>query len=160
MLQERINRVINNHQLSCGHTSHYIFVLKGFTDVLSHFSVPVDSLDVFKIHTKKNFYITYEEALSLGEGIINELKENDYDPWVVDFNWFKDGYISNQTIPEYTSSKKWHHQYFVSYPSLDFVPPHKFISIFNTTNPLTGITDVKEMDNEERYTLYSSWFQE
>lgn len=155
MLQERINRVINNHQMSCEHRSHYLYILKGFNVVLDRFTVPVDNLDINRIEEQKNFYLKYEEAMTLGDGIIQRLKDNDYDIWIVDFNLFKDGYLSKRVLTDYTDSRPLNDLFLVNYPELTWVKAHKVIAIFNTDNPLQGISD-HDIDNEERLNLFKS----
>ncbi|QIK85277.1 hypothetical protein G7061_01005 [Erysipelothrix sp. HDW6B] len=156
MLQERINRVINNHQLSCGHTNHYIFILKGFTHVLKKYSVPVKDLDVVKIPTKTNFYITYEDAMTLGDGFVSALIEHEYDPWIVDFNFFEGGYLADIDSVDYTNRKPLANMLLVNYPEISWAPERKTIHIFNTNNPLIGIVDDPDTPrtNEDRLNIF------
>lgn len=155
MLQERINRVINNHQMSCEHRSHYLYILKGFNVVLDRFTVPVDNLDVNRIEEQKNFYIKYEEAMTLGDGIIERLKDNKYDMWVVEFNLFEGGYLAKRVLTDYLDSTPLDDLFLVTYPELTWVESHKSIAIFNTDNPLKGIDD-DSLDNRARLELFKN----
>lgn len=155
MLQERINRVINNHQMSCEHRSHYLYILKGFNVVLDRFTVPVENLDINRIEEQKNFYIKYEEAMTLGDGIIKRLKDNNYDIWIVEFNLFEGAYLAKRVLSDYLEATPLDDFYLVQYPDLSWVETHKTIAIFNTDNPLKGISDMP-LDSDARIDLFKS----
>lgn len=156
MLQERINRVINNHQLSCGHTDHYLYVLQGFTPVLEHYTVPVDPFDASLLKTKVNMYVTFEEALLFEPSQIQALRDQEYDLWIVAFNFFPHVFISNTSASDYASIERHEDVYVVTYPELPWVETRKTISIFNTMNPLIGVVqDSHRRDSfNEYYDIY------
>ena len=129
---ERINRVINNHQFTCQHLSHYLFVLKGFDAFIDKISINVKKFDSTDLGSRKNYYLTYSEALLLDDKTVQELKDNNYDVWIVDFNL-----IPNTWIVKENDELK----FIDSFDPLDFVEERKTLSIFNTTNSLTGIVD-------------------
>lgn len=139
-LQERIDRVINNHQCNCQHPGNYLFVLKGFENILKTHTVPVNHLDASKIHRRENFYITFEEAQTLSEDVVNLLSEYQYRIWAVDFNLFKEGHMSADGS-------------FKEYPQPDWFEARKTIAVFNTLNPLIGLVDDPKID-VDRMALY------
>lgn len=142
LLQERIDRVINNHQCNCQHPGNYLFVLKGFGDVLKHFSVPVKHLEPERLYRRENYYITFEESQTLSEEIISTLRKYKYRVWIVDFNLFPEGHLAMDGS-------------FKEYPQPDWFEARKTISIFNTINPLIGIVEDPKA-NVDRMALYRS----
>lgn len=139
-LQERINRVINNHQYNCQHPGNYLFVLKGFEYVLKTHTVPVNHIDVDAIHHRDNLYITFEEAHNLSNEIVDLLKEYHYHIWLVDFNLFKEGHMSSDGT-------------FVEYPDVSWINEKNSISVFNTINPLIGLVS-NPSEDINRFDLY------
>lgn len=162
MLQERINRVINNHQLSCQHTNHYLYILKGFNAILPQFTVPVEALDKTQLAALKNFYITYEEALDLDEAVIRELKERKYDLWIVDFNWFNKVYLTREDNLHVLAKWKVNGENYIAYPVLDWQETRKTISIFNTNNPSIGFIEppIPQDDSDECIIRYRELLKE
>ncbi|QIK69148.1 hypothetical protein G7062_02100 [Erysipelothrix sp. HDW6C] len=151
MLQERLNRVVNNHQMTCEHTNHYIYILKGFSKLKDRLSVPVDAFDASHITQKKNMAITYEDALNFKTEIIHSLLDNAYDPWVVDFNFFLDGYLA--ATDAYPTAIPLNDGFLVTYPPLDWVPDRKTLFVFNQVDPLREFGVTEALDNQERYEL-------
>ena len=129
MLQERINRVMNNHQYSCQHPGNYLFILKNFDDVLKTHTVPAAHLDPKLLHKKGNMYLTYDESLDLDPQIIEDIKKYSYRVWILDFNLFP----KDDTVVEVQP---------------DWYEARKTISVFNTINPLIGIVEDPNADHD------------
>lgn len=156
MLQERIDRTINNHQLSCEHLQHYLFILKGFSDVLDSQSVPLEHFNETFVETHTNYYLTFEEALSLDAKTIDALKDHHYDIWTVSFNLFKHGFLSKTRDGDFETVEPLQNRFLVNYRQPDWFEARKTISIFNTINPLIGLVDDPnlDLDNDALFDLY------
>lgn len=129
MLQERINRVMNNHQYNCQHPGNYLFILKNFDDVLKTHSVPAEHLDSTLLHKKGNMYLTYDESLDLDPQIIEDIKKYSYRVWILDFNLFPKDDSVVEVQPDWYETRK-------------------TISVFNTINPLIGIVKDPNADHD------------
>lgn len=149
MLQERINRVINNHQMSCQRDGSFLYILKGFNIVLDTFKVPVANLDSMNIHFGNNYYIKYEEAMSLGDGIISALKEQGFQFCIVNFNLFSTGYLSKRVLTDHQDAVPLEPYYLVSYPKLKWLDTYEAINIFNSDNPIKDISS-SELSDAQR----------
>lgn len=151
----RINRVINNHQFTCQHRSHYLFVLKGFEPILDTISLNVERLDGKKLSLNTNFWITYEEGFELSNDDWNAIKDHEYDVWIVDFNFFENSYFALNKNTSHEVINHFDNILWVNYKPLEWVLERKTIHIFNTLNPLIGI--IKDFDkyqtNEARLKL-------
>lgn len=151
--EERINRVINNHQFTCQHRSHYLFVLKGFEPLLRTLNLNVEHLDVKFLYTHKNFFITYEEAFELKDTEWKTIKDESYDIWIVDFNFFDSAHIALNQSKSHASIINDHDILWVTYHDNPNLLIRKTLNIFNTINPLIGI--VKDFSNlktnQQRY---------
>lgn len=156
MIAERINRVINNHQFTCQHRSHYLFILKGFEPLMSDFDINVKPLELENLPSKTNYYITYENAFLLDKAIWNDLEYHNYDLWIVDFNLFDNAHLANneqhlsynfiETLDDYA---------LVKYNDSDNFSKAKILSIFNTINPLIGIVEnpKEKLNNTQRIAI-------
>lgn len=139
--EERINRVINNHQFTCQHTSHYLFILKGFETILNSITLNVNEYSESLLNSQVNLWISYESAYILDNSQVNEIAENNYDVWVVDFNFFEGTHIAiSQSISHetYTSIED---AFWVKYKDIENFTRYKTLSIFNELNPLIGVVD-------------------
>ncbi|CAM3620632.1 hypothetical protein ERUR111494_03560 [Erysipelothrix urinaevulpis] len=129
-MQERINRVINNHQLSCQDSNNYFYVLRGFKGFIDTISIPVKKQN----NTLENFtnYYCLEEDWNREEipGLITV---------TVTFNFFDDKLLDE---------------------TLDLVPflplSLENINIFNSNNPLIGVSEDLDMTNEQRLMFLQS----
>ena len=150
---DRINRVINNHQFTCEHRSHYLFVLKGFDPVMAKLNLDLEAYDFRHIAMKANMFVTYEEAFLFETDVWSSLSSANYDIWIVDFNWFEGVYASTKLTSAYLTSTQEDNHYWVSYKNIDHLTLRKTITIFNTINPLIGIvTDLERLNsNSKRY---------
>lgn len=156
IIEERINRVINNHQFTCQHRSHYLFILKGFDSVLPKMNLNVLPYNEKELTSHQNFAILFEDAYRLSDESWKTILDNNYDIWVVDFNLFKDGYLSISSSIAHSDSKNLKEGYFlVNYHELSDSIKFKVLPIFNTLNPLIGITDDPkiELTDAERLSL-------
>ncbi|AMC93096.1 hypothetical protein AOC36_03620 [Erysipelothrix larvae] len=130
-MKDRIRRVINNHQLSCEHTSKYYYILRGFKPLMGAVEIPVkpyaDSLD-----PKENRYILEED---LPNHDAHEFEG--FDVWTVTFNLFDDKILDENGQ-------------LVDLNPLTLPVRFKNLNIFNEINPLTGIVDNLELDNDDR----------
>lgn len=153
--EERINRVINNHQFTCQHTSHYLFVLKGFEPLLNSISLNVQKLDLSKLSSHTNFWITYEESFNLDDGIWSSIRGENYDIWIVDFNFFINSFIALHPSNAHIHQGSDNGVLWVNYHDNDNLTSRKTLSIFNTNNPLIGVlSDSKKVvDNNERLNI-------
>lgn len=153
MLQDRINRVINNHQYSCAHTNHYLYVLKGFQKVLNDYTVPVDFFNQDSIKSKKNMAILYEDAATLSDDVVSLLNEYDYDIWIVDFNYFDEGYLVTKVSSVHEKDIAFMGDFLVSYKPIPWTLDRKTLNIFNTINPLRGLNVDESLNDIQRYDM-------
>lgn len=153
MLQDRITRVINNHQMSCAHTSHYLYVLKGFEKVLHDYTVPVEFFNKDLIESKKNMAILYEDATSLSDEVVELLRKYDYDIWIIDFNFFDDGYIATKESRCHATHTEFQDNLLVTYKPISWTLERKTLNIFNTINPLRGLNVDENLNDVQRYQL-------
>lgn len=145
MLQERIDRVINNQQFNCQHPGNYLFVLQGFDHVLTRFTVPIPHMRPERLSHKDNCYISLEEANNIDPEVLRDIRKYGYRICLVDFNFF-DGFqlskgkgLIQEELPDWVKNKYYK------------------ISIFNTLNPLIGINpDIKS--SVDRIELYDTLF--
>lgn len=151
--EDRINRVINNHQFTCEHRSHYLFVLKGFTPIIDSLTLDLKAYDVSLIPSKENMFITYEDAYLLETDAWATLGEAKYDIWIVDFNFFIDTHASTIASASYAASVQDGDHFWVRYHDNAHLAVRKTLSVFNTINPLIGIvSDFNRLDtNQSRY---------
>ena len=121
---ERIKRVINNHQLSCQDSNNYLYVLRGFKPIINNIEIPVSHLSD-EIENNKNYYALEEDWNH--EELPERITMN------VDFNFFNNGLLNEKgEIVEISPSK---------YDSLN---------IFNTVNPLIGVHENLELNDNEK----------
>ncbi|MEG0327533.1 MAG: hypothetical protein RR565_06520 [Erysipelothrix sp.] len=153
MLQDRITRVINNHQYSCAHTSHYLYVLKGFQKVLNDYTVPVDFFNLDSIKSKKNMAVLYEDASLLPDDVVSLLNEYDYDIWIVDFNFFEEGYLATKVSSVYESDADFMGEFLISYKPIPWTQKRKTLNIFNTINSLRGLNVDETLNDIQRYNM-------
>lgn len=126
---ERIQLVVNNHQMSCHHVDKYFYVLRGFKDFIDDIDFPVahDSKDLNKL---KNRYILEEEL-------------NDFD--MSRFDGFK---IVEVIFNFFDNNKVYKDHKFVELKPLD-LETKRPIHIFNQIDQLTDVSH-EVMDNETR----------
>lgn len=142
IIVERINRVINNHQFTCQHRSHYLFILKGFNAVLPTMNLNVLPYNEAHLNSHQNFAILYEDAYNLSQISWESVQANEYDIWVVDFNLFRNGYLSSSVSNAHSQSDYLKDGFsIVDYHDLPDSIKYKTLPIFNTLNPLIGITN-------------------
>lgn len=129
---ERIQRVVNNHQLSCQHTDKYFYILRGFKDFIDEIDFPVKH-DSDKLNKLSNRYILEEELESFDENRFDGFKLIE-----VLFNFFEDNevYIDKE---------------FKKLKPLN-LKIHDTIHIFNQIDQLTDISD-QNLDNDMRLQL-------
>ena len=151
MINERIKRVINNHQMSCGHAGHYLYLLKGFNDFVDKIEIPVDKLDKSKLDRKLNFYCLLEDAYDFDAEFLEALKKYDYEIWTIDYNLFKDKFLSNTDAAPYETSEALQDKFLVTYSQPGWFEARKNVPVFNLNNSLIGIVDEpnKERTNEQ-----------
>lgn len=123
-MNERIKRVINNHQLSCQDNNHYFYILRGFKPIINNVEIPVSHLSD-EIENNKNYYVLEEDWNH--EELPERITMN------VDFNFFNNGLLNEKGEIVETSPSK--------YDSLN---------IFNTVNPLIGVHENLELNDKEK----------
>lgn len=153
--EERINRVINNHQFTCQHRSHYLFVLRGFEPILKNIKLNVLPLDLTNLSNGTNYWISYEEAFELDLKVWEKLKNNQYDIWIVNFNFFEETYFALNASNSHLSSIKYSNIDWVTYKDNPNLLERKSLNVFNSNNPLIGVvSDSKtHLNNEQRLEL-------
>lgn len=153
--EERINRVINNHQFTCQHTSHYLFILKGFEPLLNNIELNVKGYSKTLLSNHDNLWITYEDAYILNENEWDQVKENNYDIWVVDFNFFDQSHIALTRSSSHEIISKDDDVIWVNYKEIKSLTRFKTLNIFNGVNPLIGVvSDPKDSwNNTKRFNL-------
>ena len=129
---ERIQRVVNNHQLSCHHTDRYFYILRGFKDFIDMIELPVahDSSD---LKNTMNRYILEEE--------LDDFDVSRFDGYKlveVVFNLFEDNQVLN-------------HNDYITLEPLPFEVSDK-LCIFNQIDQLKDISQ-ETLDNAARYQL-------
>lgn len=139
--EDRINRVINNHQFTCEHRSHYLFVLKGFDAFIDKIKLNVESFNPEELHTHKNFAITYHDALSLSSDIVNTIHNESYDVWIVDYN-----FIPNKWLIKDDNGI----DFVESFEPLSFAEERKTLPVFNTSNSLIGIVSNPDTERSDQ----------
>ena len=161
MINERIKRVINNHQMSCGHAGHYLYLLKGFNDFIDKIEIPVDKLDKSKLDKKLNFYCLLEDAYDFDVNMIESLDKYNYEIWTIDYNLFKDKFLSNTDAAPYETTEALKDKYLVTYCQPEWFEARKNVPVFNLNNSLTGIVEDpdKERNNEDLLELNQSFFK-
>lgn len=123
MINERITRVINNHQLSCQNINRNLYILVGFDPFIDSVDLPIKPL-TSDISDNENAYVLEKD--------FKQVKEDDFVLVYVIFNFFEGG----------TLDESWKLQ------KLDLNDFEK-IFIFNQTNPLSGIVD-NDLDDDSR----------
>jgi len=123
MINERITRVINNHQLSCQNTNRNLYILVGFDPFIDSVDLPIKPL-TSDISDNENAYVLEKD--------FKQVKEDDFVLVYVIFNFFEGG----------TLDESWKLQ------KLDLNDFEK-IFIFNQTNPLSGVVD-NDLDDDSR----------
>lgn len=123
MINERITRVINNHQLSCQNTNRNLYILVGFDPFIDSVDLPIKPL-TSDIRDNENAYVLEKD--------FKQVKEDDFVLVYVIFNFFEGG----------TLDESWKLQ------KLDLNDFEK-IFIFNQTNPLSGVVD-NDLDDDSR----------
>lgn len=123
MINERITRVINNHQLSCQNTNRNLYILVGFDPFIDSVDLPIKPL-ASDINDNENAYVLEKD--------FKQVKEDDFVLVYVIFNFFEGG----------TLDESWKLQ------KLDLNDFEK-IFIFNQTNPLSGVVD-NDLDDDSR----------
>ncbi|NMB17981.1 MAG: hypothetical protein GX984_00795 [Erysipelothrix sp.] len=123
MINERITRVINNHQLSCQNTNRNLYILVGFDPFIDSVDLPIKPL-ASDISDNENAYVLEKD--------FKQVKEDDFVLVYVIFNFFEGG----------TLDESWKLQ------KLDLNDFEK-IFIFNQTNPLSGVVD-NDLDDDSR----------
>ncbi len=153
--EERINRVINNHQFTCQHRSHYLFVLRGFEPILENITLNVLPLDQSNLSNGTNYWITYEDAFDIETTVWDALKANEYDIWIVNFNFFDGVYFASVPSHSHLTSNQSQDVEWVTYKDNPHLLERKTLNVFNTNNPLIGIVpDIKShLSNEQRLEL-------
>lgn len=126
-MQERINRVIDNHQLSCHFTDKYLYIFRGFCPLMNQITVPVKH-EAKDLEKKENRYILEEELDNY-----NLEEYDDYKIFMVTFNFFDmkvlncDGELINYETTDFSN-----------------------INVFNANNPLIGVTKALDLSNSDR----------
>lgn len=153
--EDRINRVINNHQFTCQHRSHYLFVLKGFEPIIDFITLNVAKYASEQLSTQTNYWMTFEESNTLNADDWSLLREFGYDIWIVEFNFFTDKYIAMVDSSSHKNSEKKDGILWVDYHDNENIESRKTLSIFNTNNPLIGVlNDSKQIvSNSERWEI-------
>lgn len=123
MINERITRVINNHQLSCQNTNRNLYILVGFDPFIDSVDLPIKPL-ASDISDNENAYVLEKD--------FKQVKEDDFVLVYVIFNFFEGG----------TLDESWKLQ------KLDLNDFEK-IFIFNQNNPLSGVVD-NDLDDDSR----------
>lgn len=130
-IKERIQRVINNHQLTCEHTSKYFYILRGFAPLMNNIDIPVNHNDK-ALPLNENRYILEEE--------IDQVRNEDFegfDVWTITFNFFEDKLLNAQNE-------------LVVLKNLTLPVRFKNLNIFNENNALIGVCDSLDLDNTQR----------
>lgn len=127
---ERIQRVINNHQLSCHHTRRYFYILRGFEPFMDNIVVPLEH-DAPELRKEYNRYILEEEL----EGFDKSRFEG-YTLIEVVFNFFENNYMYNGKD-------------FIKLEPLD-LDIHDTLCVFNTHDALGEFVEHDPMDNNQR----------
>lgn len=157
MIQSRINRVINNHQMSCAHNENYLYILKGFEDVLNKYSVPIEKIQFGELKPNTNYYILYEEAYNHLDRLEKILREHKLSVWTVEFNLVPNYFIANSENNGYKEILPIDSLYLVTYKEIQGLNPNHKICIFNQINPLIGI--VKEDERKDSIYEYVEVYQ-
>ena len=161
MINERIKRVINNHQMSCGHAGHYLYLLKGFNDFIEKIDIPVEALDKSKLNSKINFYCLLEDAYDFDVNMIESLDKYDYEIWTIDYNLFGNEFLSNTDAAPYETSQELKDKYLVTYSQPGWFEERKSVPVFNMDKPLIGIVEDPQetRNNEALLELNQSFFK-
>lgn len=128
-MNTRIERVINNHQLSCQANDKYFYILRGFSDFMDWVKIPVKRFDVAS-SLNENRYIL-EEDIDKN----TNLSLDDFKYVEVVFNFFTDNQV-------YKDDK------ILRLDNLDMEISER-ICIFHQINQLDGISKL-ELTNKER----------
>lgn len=134
MIKKRCQLVINNHRLSCSHTDFYIYILKGFS-ALKNLDLPLKQLDESPL--TNDFYVIDYETVLKDKDIVKRNRKL----CLVDFNLFIDQYLFEEKGTYHLST----------YPELEL--EMDYINIFNLKNPLIGISDDLEADDNDKMDL-------
>lgn len=129
---ERIQRVVNNHQLSCHHRDKYFYILRGFKDFIDEIDFPVKH-DSDELSNLSNRYILEEELESFDESRFKGFKLIE-----VVFNLFEENEV-------YKDDE------FKTLEPLD-LKIHDTVHIFNQIDQLTDVSD-QVLDNTMRLKL-------
>lgn len=123
MINERITRVINNHQLSCQNTNRNLYILVGFDPFIDFVDLPIKPL-TSDIRDNENAYIL--------NGDLDKVNRDDFVLVYVIFNFFEEGTLDrfwNLQNPELSDFEK--------------------VFVFNQIDPLNGVVE-GYLDDESR----------
>ncbi len=128
----RIQRVINNHQLSCHHTDRYFYVLRGFDSFIKNIKMPMNH-DSKELNSLANRYILESELEDFDISRFEGFKIIE-----IVFNLFEDNHVYEDEV-------------FKKVEQLE-MNTDETIHIFNQINQLKDVSDA-QLNNQERLEL-------